>query len=209
MSDVLALEGPKLAGLQAVFFAPVAALLPLPDIDEAGISLLGDVQLAAGYDWDQLQGTIYTPALDVDAGTSVHGASYAHELTGFYNGDRPEVAAQFQRMQGRRFVLLYRDFEGQVRLVGDPRGGLLFSYKLTTGTKPGEKKGYTWSFKGSTAGPALFYSGAVASVPVTTTPVGTGSPVAVYTDRGRYLGTAQAGQKVIITSPFRVEVKFQ
>ncbi|RZK34683.1 MAG: hypothetical protein EOO57_10625, partial [Hymenobacter sp.] len=102
MSDILSLEGPKLAGLQAVFFAPHAALLPLPDLDEAGITLLGDVQLAAGTDWSQLHGTIYTPALDVEAADTVHGAGYAQELAGFYAGDDPAVAADFRRMQGRR-----------------------------------------------------------------------------------------------------------
>jgi hypothetical protein len=147
MSDILSLEGPKLAGLAAVFFAPHAALLPLPDLDEAGITLLGDVHLATGIDWRQLQGTIYTPALDVEATDGVHGASYVQELSGFYAGDDPAVAADFRRMQGRRFVLLYRDFDGKMRLVGDPRGGLKFSYKQTTGAKPGERKGYTWTFK--------------------------------------------------------------
>ncbi len=207
MSDVLSYDGPKLAGLQALFFAPVAALLPLPDLAEDGLTLLGPVQLAAGAGWALLDGTIYTPALDVVAAATVHGAGYEQELTGFYAGDRPAVASQFVRMQGRRFVLLAVDFEGQVRLVGDPRGGLEFSYKQTSGAKPGERKGYTWSFKGRTAGPALFYTGPMpAPLPGGPAPGGPGGVVLVYTSRGRFLGTARAGQRVIITSPFRVTI---
>lgn len=208
MSDVFALEGPKLAGLAALFFVPVAAVLPLPDLDEDGLSLLGDVQLATGIDWSLLQGVIYTPALDLAAGTGVHGPAYEHELTGFYAGDRPAVASQFIRMQGRRFVLLAVDYDGLVRLVGDPRGGLEFTYKQTSAAKPGERKGYTWSFKGRTAGPALFYTGTMpAPLPAGPgQPVPGGGVVLVYTSRGRFLGTARGGQKVIITSPFRVSI---
>lgn len=208
MSDVFALEGPKLAGLQALFFAPVAALLPLPDLDEDGLSLLGDLHLATGLSWSLLQGTIYTPALDLVAGTGVHGQAYEHELTGFYAGDRPAVASQFLKMQGRRFVLLAVDYDGLVRLVGDPRGGLEFTYKQTSAAKPGERKGYTWSFKGRTAGPALFYTGTMpAQLPAGPgTPPSTGGVVLVYTSRGTFLGTARGGQKVIITSPFRVTI---
>lgn len=209
MSDVLSYDGPKLAGLQALFFVPVAALLPLPDLDEDELSLLGDVQLVPGATWSLLDGTIYTPSLDVVAAVTVHGAGYEQELTGFYAGDRPAVASQFVKMQGRRFVLLALDFEGQVRLVGDPRGGLEFTYKQTSGTKPGERKGYAWSFKGRTAGPSLFYTG---TMPAQLPGGGgggqppTGGVVLIYTSRGRFLGTARAGQRVTITSPFRVTI---
>jgi len=208
MSDVLSYDGPKLAGLQALFFAQVRALQPLPDLDEDGLSLLGNVQLVPGTTWSLLQGTIYTPALDVVAAVTVHGAGYEQELTGFYAGDLPAVASQFLKMQGRRFVLLALDFEGRVRLVGDPRGGLEFTYKQTSGTKPGERKGYAWSFKGRTAGPALFYTGTMpAQLPGGGgAPPASGGVVLIYTSRGRFLGTARAGQRVTITSPFRVTI---
>ncbi|MGI4870979.1 MAG: hypothetical protein ACRYFX_07355 [Janthinobacterium lividum] len=205
MSTISSTEGPHLAGLQAVFFAPAAALTELPDVD--GLALLGNLVLRTSSSWSQLHGTIYTPALDVDAVATVHGPGYDHALTGWLPGDQTDAARQFEAMQGRRFVLLYRDFEGVVRLVGDLRGGLEFSYKQATGNKPGEKKGYAWSFKGRTASPALFYAGTMpAGLPAASTAAGSGS-VAIYTKSGRYLGTAQAGQKVVITSPFKATIQ--
>jgi hypothetical protein len=203
MSTIEPLEGAKLAGLAAVFFAPVAALASVPDTDEGGLALLGDVALATGTSWAQLHGTIYTPALDVEAAATVHGPGYDHELSGYYGGDAPEVAAQFLAMQGRRFVLLYRDFDGLTRLVGDQRGGLEFSYKLATGSKPGERKAYKWTFKGRTASPALFYTGLMPGLLPAAAPVGAGS-VELSTAGGRLLATVPAGYRIVLSSSFQV-----
>ena len=209
MSTVDALEGPKLAGLQAVFFAPVAALVQMPDTDAGGLALLGDLALAAGTAWAQLHGTIYTPALDVDAAATVHGAGYDHELSGFFAGDAPAVAAQFLAMQGRRFVLLYRDYDGNVRLVGDQRGGLEFSYKLGSGSRPGERKGYKWSFRGRTAGPALFYSGTMPTGLAGDNPNGAGGSVKLYTAGGRLLAVVAAGRSIYLKSDFKLSYEIR
>ena len=208
MSSVTRLDGAQLAGLAAVFFAPVAALPRLPDLDADGLQLLGDLVLTLGTDWAQLQGTSYTPALDVEAAPTAHGPGYEHELAGFFAGDQAAVAAQFRKMQGRRFVLLYRDYAGVVRLVGDPRGGLEFSYKLSTGTKPGERKGYAWRFKGRTAGPALFYTGTMPAAADGPGPAGTGS-VTLETAGGQVLARVPAGGRIILKSGFKLSYEIQ
>lgn len=204
MSTSLApLEGPKLAGLEAVFYAEARALAALPDRD--GLALLGDLVLAAGK-WAQLPGRIYTPQLDVEAAPGPHGPTFVHELAGFYGGDAPEAAARFQQLQGRRFVLLYRDYQGLVRLVGEARAGLQFGYKLKTGSRPGEAKGYAWAFKGATMGPALFYTGAFEVAGQNTVLPAVGGPVTLVDRAGNVMATAVPGQKMILTSAFLATV---
>jgi hypothetical protein len=203
MSSILSLDGGQLGGLRAVFFVPVAALRLVPDTDAGGLALLGDLVLAPGANWDQLQGTIYTPALDVDAVATVHGPGYDHELGGFFAGDAPAVAAQFLAMQGRRFVVLYRDFDGITRLVGDQRGGLEFSYKLTTGTKPGERKGYKWTFRGRTASPAKFYAGLMpAALP--SAPPSAPAYVDFVTTSGRLLARVPVGYRIVVSGGIKL-----
>lgn len=212
MSTIDPIEGAKLAGLRAVFFTAAAGLHTIPDTDEAGLALLGDLVLDTGAQWAQLHGTIYTPALDVDALVTVHGPGYDHELSGFFAGDAPAVAAQFLAMQGRRFVLLYRDYEGLTRLVGDQRGGLEFSYKLTTGTKPGERKGYKWTFKGRTASPARFYTGTMPAEmgPPPEAPTGAGGgTVELWTAGGRLLATVPAGSRIVLKSGFKLSYEIK
>jgi hypothetical protein len=208
MSDVLRQEGPKMAGLQALYFVPVAAVLAMPDLDEDGIALLGDVQLVPGASWSELQGTIYTPSLDVAGAITVHGPGYDHELTGLYGGDQPAAAGQFQRMQGKRFIVLYRDYDGLVRVIGSPRGGLEFSHKQALGTTPGQRKGYTWSFKGRTATPALFYGGILPTGLAPAPGVATGGTVLLYAGT-RLLAIVPAGKRIVLKSGFKLKYEIQ
>lgn len=198
------IDGPKLGGLEAVFFVLASALGALPDRD--GLSLLGDLALLGAAEWAQLPGRIYTPQLDVDAAPGPHGPSYAHELKGFYGGDATAAAAQFAQLQGKRFVLLYRDYQGLLRLVGEPGIGLQLSYKLATGGKPSEPKGYAWTFKGVTPAPALFYTGAFAVAGQAPQLPPVGGPVSLYDRAGNVMATALPGQKMILTSAFLATV---
>jgi len=166
------------------------------------------VQLVPGASWAELQGTIYTPALDVAAGTTVHGPGYDHELTGLYGGDQPAAAAQFQRMQGKRFVVLYRDYDGLVRVIGSPRGGLEFTHKQATGTTPGQRKGYTWSFKGRTASPALFYDGSLPSG-ITPAPTGPSSGNVLLYAGNRLLAIVPAGKRIVLKGGFKLKYEIK
>jgi hypothetical protein len=203
-TSLTAVEGPKLAGLEAVYYCDARELGPLPDTE--GLALLGDLVLSAGTQWAYLPGRIYTPELDVDAAPGVHGPSYGHELKGVYAGDATAAATQFAKMHGRRFVLLYRDYQGLVRLVGEPGIGLQFSYKLATGGKPSEPKGYAWAFKGNTPAPALFYTGAFDVADQAPQLPAVGGPVSLYDRAGNVMATALPGQKMILTSAFLATV---
>ncbi len=207
MSNVKRLDGTKLAGIGQLLFLAAEQLLALPPAQ--GAHLVGNLVLDAGAKWRELAGTIYTLSLDTEAEESQHGDSFSHELVGFFAGDSEAVAAQLQLMQGRRFVVLTRDYEGQLRLVGDYLGGLLFSYKLRSGKKPGERKGYEWTFKGRTPRPALFYSGSVPMLEggIVVPPVDPGSgsgQVQVRSKSGRLLAIVPAGKTIILKSGFKL-----
>ena len=198
------IEGPTLGGLEAVFFVLATALGPLPD--QEGLNLLGDLYLLAGAEWAQLPGRIYSPQLDVDAAPGPHGPSYGHELKGFYGGDATAAAVQFEQLQGKRFVLLYRDYQGLLRLVGEPGIGLRLSYKLATGGKPSEPKGYAWTFKGVTPAPARFYTGAFAVAGQAPQLPPAGGPVTLYDAASNVMATAVPGQKMVLTSSFEATI---
>lgn len=203
----------RMAGVGRLFF--LAAAQVLEPARAAGGAARGDLELRTGSLWRELESTIYTAALDTAGEMTPEGLVYNHELTGFFEGDSPEVARLLAGMHGRRFAVILRDFNLVNRVVGADQVGLTFAYKFQSGKVPRERKGYSWSFKGVSLTPALFYAGAYSLLtdngtagnpPAAPTP---GGQVQVFNHAGVLVRTVQAGQKLIITSPFRIALRVE
>lgn len=200
----------RLAGNSRLFFIePRHVLRP---IARQGVQITGNVQLLNSRQWNELESTIYSAQLDTAGEQTQHGTIYQHEVAGFFEGDSPAVAEQFAAMAGRRYTILVRDFAGRIRLAGGDQVGLLFSYKFQSGKKPREAKGYSWTLKGKSTQPALFYNGLISVAPDadnTGGEAGNVPSVRVYDRRGRLMATVPIGSNLIITSGFRVSYEIQ
>lgn len=80
------------------------------------------------------------------------GVEYPITLQGEVPVDKPEFLTLFQKMVLDEFILVLRDNNGRLKLLGTIENGLRFIYK-TQGT------GYVWEFKGKYDTPPPFYSG--------------------------------------------------
>lgn len=87
------------------------------------------------------------------------GDFYKPSLQLVVSKDDPDLMEAIERLRAvRQFVAVYRDANGQVKLVGTPQHPLRFAAGLETGKRPGERNGYPLSFTGQTPRPAPFYS---------------------------------------------------
>jgi hypothetical protein len=72
--------------------------------------------------------------------------------------DRPEVAWLKWRMRDRRYLVIYRDNNGLVKVIGDASKGMQFNFSLDTKTAHGDFNGHTMTGRLSTLKPAPFWN---------------------------------------------------
>ncbi|RAI73304.1 hypothetical protein HMF3257_00610 [Spirosoma telluris] len=87
------------------------------------------------------------------ASVTIHGVSYAHSLSLMVPKDHPLVALVVQRMSGRKFVAVYQDANGLMKLVGSPKQPLRFLAEMKT-----SPNGYAFSWTTQTRHPAIFFT---------------------------------------------------
>jgi hypothetical protein len=218
MTSVPAQPTAQLGGVSHVFFVEHRLVATWPPV-VAG-KQLGTHQLRPGQLFGQLAGIFATPELTTEASDTLHGAQYQQLVGGEYAGDSPEVTAQLARMHGKRYLVLVRYRNGTIVAAGDQLSGLLFTSKLASGRTPKERKGRSWQFEGATSTPAVYLTqpfsveglGLVTPqqpVPTAGSAAGGSGTVPIYSSRGRLLGVATVGQRIVITSPFKATVNIQ
>ena len=200
--------GDNQGGVQEIYLLPQAALLRDPV--RAGGSIVGDLALAPGAVWYPLRAVLDTAGFDEVFTQDRNQGLYVGKLAGTVAEDTPDLAAALLRYRNVRLVVLYRDGNDQLKLAGDTTSWYQLSYTLDTGTAVPLRNGYQLELAGSTLRPALFYQGAAPTLAtgVPTLPPNTGGvtsgTVPVFNHYGQLLGTARLGQRITITSAFRV-----
>lgn len=192
------------AGIYNRFYFTEAANLP-DQLATDGVSILGDLHLPVPFNF--FEATDFTPEFDQPDDDDVHGNYYSHSFTGFCAGDSPELSAAMLNMRGRRFVVLFHDLDERMKLIGDKEFYLVFECKFSSGSKPGERKGYKFSFKGKSRNPALFYNGnfEVEESGVVTPPsLPGGAPVRLEDVNGNLITLIPAGKTLVISSGFKL-----
>lgn len=180
----------------------------LPDyLPTDGTSVLGVLQLNPGAEFNFIDATQFTPDFDQQDDDDTNGTSYSHNFSGFVAGDTPELAAALLAMKGRHFVIMYRDLDEQLKLIGDKEHHLVFDYRLSSGSNPGNRKGYKFSFKGKSRNPSLFFNGdfVVAEEGVVIPPApADGSPVRLEDTHGNLIAIIPGGRTLMIRSGFKL-----
>jgi hypothetical protein len=192
------------AGILETFYFTAAENLP-DVLPTDGASIVGDLQLKPGSLFYSFEATSFTPEFDQPDDRDQHGDSYTHNFAGFCAGDSPELATAMLELKGQRLVLLYKNHDGQTKLIGDKEHYLKFEYKFNPGTKPGERKGYKFSFKGKSRNPALFFTGtAEVSESAPITPPTQPDQVRLEDTHGNLITTIPAGRTLVIRSGFKL-----
>ncbi len=96
-------------------------------LSDQGLSLKDDAIL---YDW---QFRSNQGSYEEKATTTVQGIVYSQSLKLVVPKDNPETTLACYRMGGRKWLAIYTDSNGLIRLVGTPKQSLRFDQQLTIG----------------------------------------------------------------------------
>ena len=203
MRNINFITGDNLGGLELLWYADADDIAYIPPAIEGVIS--GNIQMKPGkvfYVFRPTQGSL---SFSEPLKETRIGSLYTPSLKGFVPKDTPQLQLALMEMTGRRLVVLYRDNNGNQKLVGSKDYWLTFERDLDTGSSPSSKNGVGYSFKGNAPQPAPFYTG---SFPVEA--IGTVEPpvqpstelVTVMRADGVELARLLPGQIFIIDSGF-------
>jgi hypothetical protein len=194
----------NVGGVEALWYCDVADVLRIPETANAAIAL--DVELRAGATWHQLVATRGTLRFSQPGKDDRHGDFWQPNLKGALAKASPTVAAGLEALDGRRFLVLYRDQNGYCWLVGTPDSPLKFTDKYDSGS-PTERNGYDFQFAGETDRRARPYLGTwqVGEVGLQTGgATGASGTITIRDAAGNVMATVAAGRTVVVRSGFRV-----
>lgn len=195
----------NVGGVEALWYADVTDVLRVPDPDAPLI--VADVVLREGAAWYQLLATRTTLGFTQAGKRDRHGDYFQPSLKGVLAKATPTVAAGLEALDGRRFVLLYRDHNGTTWLVGTVDEPLSFSDKYDAGTATA-RNNYDFTFSGETTRRARPYEGSwlVSGVGLESGVQlgGAGGLVEIRDSLGNLLATAAPGRTVVVRSGFEV-----
>ena len=197
----------NLGGIEALWYARAADLVGFEEFSDLAIAQLS---LRPGACWYQLVSTRQTvryKQTPKDLGR--HGDSYAQKLIGTLARHSGELAEGLEAVERQELVVLYRDRNGEVQLVGTPEQPLTWSDAYDSGQDVLTRNNYDWTLSGETPRRARPYRGTwevsglglAGSVQLG---AGSGGTVQVRDRAGNLLATVPAGQTVIVRSGFRV-----
>ncbi|AMJ65030.1 hypothetical protein [Hymenobacter sp. PAMC 26628] len=197
--------GDNLGGVQEIYLLPQAALLRDPV--RRGPAIVGDLALRPGARWQPVRAVLDTAGFDQSFAQDRQQGLYAGKLAGFVAEDTPALAAALLTYRNVRLVLLYRDGNDRLKLAGDTVSWYTLGYGLATDQTTAGRAGYSLELTGRTLRPALFYTGAfdvAGAGPQSGAPAAGAGQVEIYHRDGRLAGVARVGQRVTLTSGFRV-----
>lgn len=194
-------------GIEAAWYALASDLVDFPDPD-LGPLPIGQLNLRAGASWYQLvsiRDTVRYKQTPKDLPR--HGTSYTQKLTGTLARHTAELAQGLESLEGQELVLLYRDRNGQVQLVGTREQPLIWGDAYDSGEMPAQRNNYDWTLTGETPRRSRPYLGTwqVGSVGLgSLLSAGSGGTVVLRTASGRILATVPAGKSIVLRSGFKL-----
>ncbi|MGI4833303.1 MAG: hypothetical protein ACRYFK_07560 [Janthinobacterium lividum] len=194
----------NLGGVEALWYALAGDLVGFP-VD--GPLVIDQLSLRPGASWYQLvstRGTVDYKQTPKDLGR--HGTSYAQKLLGTLPRHTPELAVGLEALEGQELVALYRDYNGQVQLVGTPEQPLSWNDTYDAGAVNFSKRNnYDWALVGETLRRARPYLGTwQVSEQGLQLGIGAGGTVELRTAGGRLIARVPAGKSIILQSGFKL-----
>jgi hypothetical protein len=197
----------NLGGVAAVWYTRAADLLNFPALGE--LAIVDNLALKPGCFWYQLVSVARTVRYkQTPKALGRHGDTYTQQLVGTLARHTAPLAAGLEAMEGQELVVLYRDRNGEVQLLGTPEQPLTFRDAYDSGVDFLTRNNYDWTFSGETPRRARPYLGAweVSGLGLQTGVVlqGNSGKVEIRDKRGNLMATVDAGRSVVLRSGFRV-----
>ncbi|WP_210516406.1 hypothetical protein [Hymenobacter terricola] len=200
-------QGPagELAGYLNLYYLPVEDLVLDPVVVNGAV--LGDLALRAGAIWVELKLTQQTLKVAEVAKTGRHGTTYQVKVTAQRPQPTPGVLGGLDVLDRRRLLLMARQADGQLRLLGTRQAWLQLLVG-TEGAGAASHAGLDVQLLGDTPERGPYYKGLflVATAAGTgnlTAPV-PGTGVRVLDRLGNLMAIVPGGHDLIISSGFRV-----
>lgn len=197
-----------LAGFLQLYYLPVEDLLADPVVMNGAI--VGDLALRPGATWLELKLTQQTLKVAEVPKTDRHGTYYQVKVTGQRPQPTADVLGGFEALDPRPLVVLVRQANGQLRMLGTREAYL----RLQAGTEGGgvaARAGLDVQLTGETPERGPYYAGVVpipggtAIIPIEAQ-VGS---VRVLNFKGELMAIVPAGRDLVISSGFRVALSIQ
>jgi hypothetical protein len=196
----------NLGGIEALWYALASDLVSFPDRGEL---IIDQLTLQPGATWYQLvstRGTVRYKQTEKDLGR--HGTSYTQKLTGALPRHSAGLAQGLEALAGQPLVILYRDLNGEVQLVGTPEQPLAYTDVYDSGDQS-QRNNYDWTLAGETPRRARPYLGTweVSGVGLQSSVqlgTGVGGSVVLRTAGGRILAIVPAGKSIVLKSGFKL-----
>ena len=128
MNDFNQVYTENLPGVFKFWFAPTTFI---NSISEASDFLISSISWDSGKDWYQgwsLQGQLLTMEENEE---TEHGTLYNCSLKVIYPGDDSDIVSLFNEMRTYRFIVAFKDGNGQYKLLGSLDAPCKFTYKLS------------------------------------------------------------------------------
>ncbi|MDJ0367301.1 hypothetical protein QMK33_19305 [Hymenobacter sp. H14-R3] len=196
----------NLGGVEALWYARAADLLYFDPLSDLPIAQL---ELVPGAFWYQLvstRGTVRYKQTPKALGR--HGDSHTQKVVGTLARHTAELARGLEALERQQLVVLYRDYNGQVQLLGTPEQPLAWSDAYDSGDQAA-RNNYDWTLSGETPRRARPYLGTwlvsgVGLVGSIELGGGSGGSIEIRDARGNLLAIVPAGRTVVLRSGFRV-----
>jgi hypothetical protein len=194
-------------GIEAAWYTLATDLVNFPVNGELPIDQL---KLRDGATWYQLvstRGTVRYKQTPKDLGR--HGQSFTQRIVGVLPRHTADLVQGIEALEGQPLVLLYRDLNGQVQVVGTPEQPLAWTDAYDSGENPTQRNNYDWTLAGETPRRARPYLGTwdVSGVGLTgglQLGSGPGGSVILRTPGGRILAVVPAGKSIVLKSDFQL-----
>lgn len=208
LRNIVQAPADNIGGIEALWYARVSDLL---HYDPLGDLPIDQLELRPGACWYQLvstRGSVRYRQTPKELGR--HGESFTQKLVGTVSRHSAELAAGLEALERQELVVLYRDLNGQVQLVGTPEQPLKWTDAYDSGeVYQSQRNNYDWSLLGETPRRARPYLGTwtVSGVGLggsVTLGGGTGGVVYLRDLAGNLMATVPAGKTIVLRSGFRV-----
>ncbi|MGI4865867.1 MAG: hypothetical protein ACRYFZ_18225, partial [Janthinobacterium lividum] len=138
----------NLSGIEAAWYALATDLVDFP---AEGPLVIDQLTLRPGAFWYQLVSVRQTVRYkQTPKDIARHGKSYTQKLTGVVARHSAELAQGLEALEGQPLVMLYRDLNGQVQLVGTPEQPLAWTDAYDSGETYAQRNNYDWTLAGET-----------------------------------------------------------
>lgn len=150
----------NVSGLVSFFFVEARYLLqdPRPLFGARGL-VVDELPLSSAAQWYQGIVTSYTLNYAENRQQRRTGEYYQQQIDGVIARQSPELQEVLSAMRRRRYVVITRDRNNYLKLIGSRECPLEFSYRSQTGSSPRERNQVSFRFQGDTRNSSLFVHG--------------------------------------------------